>query len=77
MAIAGVPGVDLPQQLKVPRFGGSIFGGAMFIVVGFILLLYTRFGFSLDWIEEWWPVAPMIFGAYLIYRAIQDRAAGD
>jgi len=74
-AIAGVPGVDLPQPLRVPRFGGSIFGGAVLIVAGFVLLMHTKFQFSLDWIEEWWPVAPMIFGAYLIYRAIQDRAA--
>ena len=75
LAMAGVPGVDLPQPLRVPRFGGSIFGGAVLIVAGFALLMHTKFEFSLDWIEEWWPVAPMIFGAYLIYRAIQDRAA--
>jgi hypothetical protein len=75
LAIAGVPGVDLPQPLRVPRFGGSIFGGSVLIVAGFALLMHTKFQFSLDWIEEWWPVAPMIFGAYLIYRAIQDRAA--
>jgi len=77
LAIAGVPGVDLPQPLRVPRFGGSIFGGAMLIVAGFVLLLHTKFQISLDWIEDWWPVAPMIFGAYLIYRAIQDRAAAN
>jgi len=76
LAIAGSPGIDLPQQLKVPRFGGSIFGGVMFIVGGFVLLMHTKFQLSLDWVEDWWPVVPMIFGAFLIYRAIQDRAAG-
>ncbi|MBI1951174.1 MAG: hypothetical protein HYS34_07415 [Acidobacteria bacterium] len=48
-------------------------GGATLIAVGFILLLHTRFGVSLDWVDEWWPAAPMIFGAYLLVRAIQER----
>ena len=77
LAIAGVPGVELPQPLRVPRFGGSIIAGSIFIFGGLIVLLHTKFRFSLDWVEEWWPVAPMIFGAYLIYRAIQDRAASE
>jgi hypothetical protein len=73
LAIAGVPGVELPQPLSVPRFGGSIFAGSVFVVGGFLLLLHTKFEYSLAWMEDWWPVAPMIFGVFLIYRAIQER----
>src|SRR5881296_1004126 len=72
-ALAGNPSIELPQDFKTPEFRGSIFGGAALIVGGFILLLHTRFGVSLEWVEEWWPVAPMVFGAYLLARAIQDR----
>ena len=38
-----------------------------------ILLLHTRFGMSLDWVQDWWPAAPMLFGVWLIVRAIQER----
>ena len=71
--LAGNPAVDLPEDFSVPKTGGSIFGGACLIAIGFILLLHTRFGMSLDWTEEWWPVAPMIFGVYLLAQAIQGR----
>jgi len=77
LAIAGVPGVALPKPLSVPRFGGSIFAGSVFIVGGLIVLMHTRFEYSLAWLEDWWPVAPMLFGAFLIYRAVQDRKAGE
>ena len=72
--LAGVPGIELPRDMmKMPRPGGSIFGGSALIIVGFLLLMHTKFGFSLEWVEQWWPLAPMIFGAYLVYRAVQDK----
>ena len=75
LALDGVGGLELPRDMNValPNFGGSIGGGVILIVVGFILLLNTRFGVSLAWVEEWWPVAPMILGAYLVIKAIQER----
>ena len=71
--LAGNPAIDLPEDFKMPKSGGSIFGGACLIATGFILLLHTRFGMSLDWTEEWWPVAPMILGFYLLAQAIRER----
>jgi hypothetical protein len=76
-ALAGNASIELPQDFKSPGIRGSIFGGAALIVGGFILLLNTRFGVSLDWVEQWWPVAPMIFGAYLLVRALQERRASQ
>ncbi len=76
-ALAGNPSIELPQDFKSPGIRGSIFGGAALIAVGFILLLHTRFGVSLDWVEEWWPVAPIIFGTYLFVRALQERRASQ
>ncbi len=72
-ALAGHSSIELPHDFKSPGLGGSIFGGAALLVVGFVLLLNTRFGVSLDWVEQWWPLAPMIFGAYLLGCAIYER----
>ena len=74
-ALAGNPSIELPQDFKAPGIRGSIAGGITLIALGFVLLLHTRFGVSLDWVEEWWPVAPMILGGYLLGRAILERRA--
>jgi hypothetical protein len=70
-------GIELPSMnLAVPSFGGSFAGGLALMGLGVVLLANTRFGVSLDWIEEWWPAAPILLGAYLIVKAIQDRTSG-
>ena len=75
LALEGVEGIELPRDMNVslPSFGGSIGGEVSLIVVVFILLLNTRFGVSLAWVEQWWPVAPMALGVYLVAKAIQER----
>ena len=73
--LAGSPAIEMPEDFKMPSTGGSIFGGACLIAFGFVLLLHTRFGMSLEWMHDWWPLALMIFGGYLLVRAIQDRQA--
>lgn len=79
-ALAGNPSIDLPEDFKSPGIRGSIVGGATLVIVGFVILLHTRFGISLDWVDEWWPVVPMLVGAYLVGRAVMERRnaqAGD
>ncbi len=77
LALDGVEGVELPSMNSlVPTFGGSLAGGLALIGLGVVLLANTRFGLSLDWIEEWWPIAPIALGVYLIVKAIQDRTSG-
>ncbi|TDI21585.1 MAG: hypothetical protein E2P06_13830 [Acidobacteria bacterium] len=77
LALDGVEGIELPSMnLSVPSFGGSFAGGLALMGVGVVLLSNTRFGVSLDWIEEWWPAAPILLGAYLLGKAIQDRRSG-
>lgn len=72
-ALSGGHEPDLPAGFKLPGMGGSILGGAVLIAAGFILLLHTRWGIRLDWVEEWWPVFPMLLGAYLLGKAIIER----
>lgn len=67
---------DLPDGFNLPSMGGSIVGGSVLIAAGFLLLLHTRWGVRLDWIADWWPVFPMLFGAYLVGKAIMERRAG-
>ena len=74
-ALAGNTAIELPQDFKSPGIRGSIFGGSSLIVIGLVLLLHTRFEMSLDWVDEWWPVAPMILGVYLVARAVTDRGS--
>ncbi len=76
-ALDGRTDIELPQDFKTAAFGGSVVGGVVVALVGFILLLNTRFGFSLDWIEEWWPVALIAFGAYLVYKAKGEPSASS
>lgn len=72
-ALAGVAGVEPPEDFKVPGFRGSILGGIVIAATGVVLLLHTRFDVSLDWLEEWWPAALVLFGAYLVWKAWADR----
>jgi len=31
------------------------------------------FGFSLEWLERWWPAGLIAGGAYLVYSGMKDR----
>jgi hypothetical protein len=67
--------IELPQDLKMPGIGGSIAGGMLLLVISVILLLHTRFQISLEWIQEWWPIAGILLGLYLLGKGIMDRKA--
>jgi hypothetical protein len=72
--LVGSEGIELPSDFKSPSFGGSIVGGLTLIAAGIVLLLHTQWEVSLDWLEDWWPVAPILLGVYLVARAVQERA---
>lgn len=72
-ALAGLGPEDLRQELAQVGRRGSIAGGAVVILVSFLALLHTRFGMPLDWLRDWWPLAPIGFGVYLLWQGIQDR----
>jgi hypothetical protein len=72
-ALEGGSEPELPQEFAMPSMGGSIVGGAVLIVAGILLLAKTLFGLPLSWIADWWPLAPIGLGAWLLYRGIRDR----
>jgi hypothetical protein len=59
---------EVPDLMPLPTPGNPRVWGVILIVVGLLLFLNTRFGFSLDWLEEWWPLIPVGFGIYLFRK---------
>ena len=76
-ALAGIEGVELPTEMSLPTPGGSVAGGVVLIIVGIVLLSNTLFEFSLAWLEEWWPVVPVLVGVWLVARGVQERRKVD
>ena len=74
LALQGGSPLPLPDDFGMPGLRGSVIGGSVLIGLGVVMLLHTRFGMSLDWLSEWWPVAPILFGAYLVYKALSGRS---
>ena len=75
LSLEGIEQIDLPDELTnkpLPVKGSYITGGVL-ILGGVIALSNTLFGFTLDWLEDWWPVAPVVFGAFLVYLAWKDE----
>jgi len=72
-ALAGRSGVELPEESKLPAFGGSIVGGLAVAFVGAVLLSNTLLVMPLDWFAQWWPAALILFGVYLVARSVLDR----
>lgn len=73
-AAAGSTTFELPQDLDLPATSGALTGGVVLVLFGVIALSNTAFGWSLMWLETWWPIFPLGFGAYLIYRGVKDRS---
>ncbi len=72
-AAAGASPEDLQKQMVLPSRGGSIVGGIVLVGAGFILILNTLFDISLEWLHDWWPAIPIVFGIYLIQKGLKDR----
>jgi len=70
--LAGVsPLSTMPQDLEIPSRGSKGWGLAL-IVAGSVFLLNTTLGFSLDWLEELWPMFLIGFGGWLYWKARQS-----
>jgi len=75
-AIAGGEEIELPSDLNVVGNGGpvaTLVGGIVISAVGLLLLL-NNLDYPMEWLEDWWAVAPIAFGLYLIAKALRDRA---
>lgn len=75
-ALTGLSPFELPESMKMPGGHGSLFGGALLILLGALAFAHTMFDYSLEWVGDWWPLALVFAGAYLIVRAVQERKKG-
>jgi hypothetical protein len=73
-ALAGRSGIELPEDFKTPGLHGSIPGGLAIVAVGGALLSHTLFGVKLEWVNDWWPAALILFGIYLVGRSVMARS---
>jgi hypothetical protein len=74
LALEGIATGELPQDFPAPGFRGSITAGVLLIAAGGLLLSSTVFELPLDWLEDWWPAAPILFGGWLVTRGILERS---
>ena len=72
-ALAGIGPAALPEDVAISSGRGSLVGGVALVLVGLVLLSHTSLGFSLAWIDHWWPIAFVAVGAWLIYPSISKR----
>jgi hypothetical protein len=66
--------VDALPELT-DQVGGKFTGGVL-VGFGLLLLAHTRLGFDFYWLEEWWPLAIVGFGAYILWRNREQTDRG-
>ena len=52
---------------------GSLAGGVALIVIGILFLMNTALDYSMEWVADWWPMGPILFGVYLVYQAVTEK----
>jgi len=72
-ALSGIAVAELPQDFRLPEKHGSLLMGSLLILAGLVISSHTIFGYSLEWLQRWWPAALILVGGYLVVQAIVDR----
>jgi TM2 domain-containing membrane protein YozV len=70
--LEGNDAVGLPKGFLAPG-GGSLTGGMFLIIIGGMLLANTALDISMEWVEDWWPLVPILFGVYLVVKAAKEK----
>jgi len=70
-ALAGMQDSALPEEFDMPSRIGSVPLGVVLVVVGGLIILDLNFNVSLVWLEDWWPLALVGFGGWLIVKGRQ------
>ncbi len=72
-AIDGLGGETLPEDFELPGLKGSMPLGVVLIVAGGLFFLDRKFGMSMEWLEEWWPLGLVIAGIWLVVKARANK----
>lgn len=73
-ALDGYGDQTVPEDMPLPGSGGSVVGGTALIVLGVVLVARTRFDLDMSWLADWWPLALVGLGAWLILKARTEKA---
>lgn len=72
-ALDGLAPGELLPEISLPDSSGSLVWGVALMVVGAFALSHTLFGFSLAWLNRWWPAALVLVGVYLVYKSLTSK----
>jgi len=72
-ALDGIGKIDLPEDVGTLGMRGSMGGGLLLIVLGAVALSHTLYGFSLRWVQDYWPLLPIGLGVYLLAKGWMER----
>jgi len=61
--------IESLEGFRLPNQRGGLLGGVIMIVIGLLALMNIHFHLTFYWLERWWPITLVLFGAYLIYRS--------
>ena len=71
---AGLGAEEFTDEFPLPRPQGSLFGGVVLVLIGLLVIMDLNFGVSMEWIEDWWPLALVILGARMVWQARRKAA---
>ena len=71
--LSGIAMTEMPREFRMPESHGSLAGGVLLILAGLVIGSRTVLGLSLEWFHHWWPLAPILFGAYLVIQSLRER----
>ena len=74
-ALAGMTDAPIPSEFKPLTERGSMIGGSALVLLGLFFLAHTRFGMPLEWLEQWWPMALVVAGLFLLFQSWYSRKA--
>ena len=73
-ALDGLDGETLPEDFEMPGLKGSTPLGVVLIAAGTLFFMDRKLGMDMEWLEEWWPIALVIGGVWLIYKARTSKS---
>ena len=70
-SLDGMSTSDSPPEFDMPSFKGSLPMGIILMAVGVLIILDLNYGISMQWLENWWPLALIGFGGWLVFKGRQ------
>jgi hypothetical protein len=75
--LTGRPEANVLGSDEPVRVSGSLTAGILLILIGGFLLLDRLVTIDLSFLNDWWPILLVAFGAWQVYRHYQAKHAGD